>query len=147
MSCYRWFLRRIENPVEVCDLCGTIVSKNQNGICKKCKDLLDLQTKTPKRIQNIESKFNPILSVLSKFKNKDEAAIYLDDMFKSKQKKFLDVLLNRFYKHKTLEEIGQQYSNTREYIRQCEDKAIEIISKKSCILPYLFEDFNDKLEE
>lgn len=127
-------MEKSNNSVQICDICNIPIRKNQKGICVKCKQSLHKATEIPKRIINIESKFLDIKQILEQYNNSSQATIQLDIFFSTKEKIFLEVLTKRYYEHKTLDELGKTLwskSVTREYVRQCEDKAIDIIKRKT----------------
>ena len=85
---------------------------------------------TTKRIQNIQTKYEPIKDVLDEFKDSSEAFIQLNHMFTTKDKILLKVIVRRYYNKITLTELGKTLWSrevSREYVRQCEDKAIKTI--------------------
>lgn len=134
--------------INLCDLCGKPITSKQEGICQKCKKALDKATKVSKRIQNLKTKVADIRGILDQYKNSSQALVQLDSFFAPKEKKFLEVLVARYYDHKTLDGLGKELWEkgvTREYVRQCEDKAIEIIKKKTGIVPDF--DFGDGKED
>jgi len=138
--CYRWFHRRKTNPIEYCDICDKVIMKNQKGICKPCREVLEEVTKVPKRVEILDNKYKDLKPMLDKFETSDKAFTYLEHFFKPKQKKLLEILVERYYyRDKTLDEIGKKRGVTREYIRQCENKAIEILTQSMS--------FNDDEEE
>lgn len=129
-TCYRWFHRRKTNPAENCEVCGKVVMKNQKGICRPCRTVLDSASKIPKRIEVLESKYKELAPTLNEFGSSQRAFVCLEHFFKPKQKKLLEILIERYYqRNKTLDDIGKSRGVTREYIRQCENKAIEILKK------------------
>lgn len=128
LNCYRWFLKYTKEPIEYCAMCEKVITKRQKGLCTKCRKMLE-DTATPKRIQNLSTKYESISTYLQTFLDSEDAFEALKPYFKPKQQKILTVLVQRFYEHKTLDEIGKSWEKpvTREYIRQCEDKAISIV--------------------
>lgn len=113
----------------VCDVCGKKTAKRQRGLCKECRGALKL-SKTLTRIQKIENKYDLIKPVLSQHATIDDAKANLDYFFSKTQKKFLNAALERYYNHRTLQEIGDEWNVSREYVRQCEDRALKIISTR-----------------
>jgi DNA-directed RNA polymerase sigma subunit (sigma70/sigma32) len=118
--------------------------KNQKGICKPCRVILEETSKVPKRIEVLETKYQTLAPMLDKFESGDKAFTYLEHFFKPRQKKLLEVLIERYYyRDRTLDQIGKKRGVSREYIRQCENKAIEILTQTMS----LDEDDEKKFEE
>jgi DNA-directed RNA polymerase sigma subunit (sigma70/sigma32) len=114
--------------------------KSQKGICKPCKTVLEETSKVPKRIEVLDNKYKDLKPMLDKFETDDRAFMYLEHFFKPRQKKLLEILVERYYhQDRTLDEIGKKRGVTREYIRQCENKAIEILKKAMS-----FDDMDEK---
>lgn len=115
------------------------VSLNLDNLCSKCLKWFNLQTKNskikaskiPKRITILNTKYNVIKEYLTQFENADAASKACLSFFKPTQYKLLDVLKGRYFDRKTLEEIASQWGVTREYVRQCENKLIEILFHKT----------------
>jgi predicted DNA-binding protein YlxM (UPF0122 family) len=105
--------------------------------------MLDRLAKTPKRIERIEEKFDEVKSMLDAFKTPKEAYDALTPLFKPKQLKFLEVAIERYFNRKTLEEIAKKRGVTREYIRQCENKSIELLRALNSSDNSSDEDFSD----
>ena len=80
------------------------------------------------RVENIRFKFEGIVPQLKDIETKDEAYAQFSSYFTDKQLKFLDIMLERYYNNTTGTRMGEEYGCTREYIRQCEEKALQIIS-------------------
>ena len=108
VSCYRWFHRRKTNPIKNCEVCGKVIMKTQKDICKPCKTVLEKTTKIPKRIEVLEAKYQAIAPMLDKFESDSQAFTYLEHFFKPKQKKLLEILIDRYYhRENRLEDIGK----------------------------------------
>lgn len=130
VPCYRWFHRHKTKPIEYCEICGKVIMKSQKGICKGCKMVLEQVSKVPRRIEILDNKYRDLKPILDKFESDSQAFTYLEHFFKPKQKKLLEILIERYYhQDRTLDEIGKKRGVTREYIRQCEDKAIETLKR------------------
>jgi len=86
---------------------------------------------TSKRIGNIRKKFLDKVPAFGDFSSKDEAYDAFKGRFKPTQQKFLDIALERFYEGSTLLSIASRFNFSREYIRQCEDKALSILEDDS----------------
>lgn len=136
LSCYRWFHRHKDSPVEYCDLCQKVVTKRQKGICRECRIALEAGVKIPKRIERLKDKYEPVKSLLDSYDSVDKARAGLGIWFKDKEDHLVNVLIDRYYNRKTLDEIGKKERVTREYIRQCENKAISILKER----PYALDD-------
>jgi len=128
-SCYRWFYRHpYLDDSDYCNLCNKFITKrNISGTCKKCSKILKLTGYVPKRIGRLENKFEEIVPFMKNFNTKESAQIALSSIFKPKQQKILDALLERYYNKVTLQYIADQWNVSREYVRQCENTAINII--------------------
>lgn len=106
--------------------------------------MLEQVSKVPKRIEILKTKYQDLAPMLDKFESADKAYTYLEHFFKPRQKKMLEILVERYYhRNKTLDEIGKKRGVTREYIRQCENKAIEIIKNYT----YVDDDDEEKFED
>jgi len=86
--------------------------------------------KTGKRFDNIQTKFIDEVPEFENFETINDAYAILSDCFSAKQKFLLDIALERFFDGHTLEAIGARHNWTREYVRQCENKALKIISER-----------------
>jgi len=87
--------------------------------------------KAGKRLTNIKTKFLDKIPSLGRYNSRDEAYQAFHSYFRPSQTKFLDIALERYYEGRTLEAIASRFDCTREYIRQCEEKALNIIAENS----------------
>lgn len=131
-ACYRWFYRHPHlNDTDYCTLCGKFITKrNKGGVCKDCNQVLKITGHIPKRLENLEKKFEELKPHLDQFSNKQQALQLLSGVFTPKQVKYLEALLERYYDHVTLQHIADMWGVSREYVRQCENKAISILKDK-----------------
>lgn len=134
MACYKWFHKYKNESVEYCSLCGKFITKRNKGICAECRAKIHEITKEPpKRLEFMEKKFEPVVPLLQKFESMDKAFEYLHPLFKTRQTKFLEIILRRFFNHETMENIAKDWGVSREYIRQCENNALKILTSLNSI--------------
>jgi len=132
LSCYRWFLRAIQSPPLRCSVCEKIISKKQETdlLCPNCKKEIEISLFVPKRVTHMEDKYETISKFLNSLTAHNlDPEIQLTAILKFKNRKLAKIVCDRFYGKKTLHEIGQEYKVSREYIRQCEDRAVNLLEK------------------
>jgi len=130
-ACYRWFYRHpYLHTSDYCSLCDKFISKrNKSGLCKECAVILKATGHVPKRLENLDIKFAEIKPHLVQYNSKEEALTALTPLFKSKQIKYLEALLERIYDHVTLQTIADHWGTSREYVRQCENSALQTLKE------------------
>jgi DNA-directed RNA polymerase specialized sigma subunit len=130
LSCYRWFLRAAQNPPIRCTICECVISKKHEKemMCVSCRQAVQKSIYKAKRIEHMENKYAPITQFLTKIKDNGlDPELQLTSIFKFKNRKLAEIICERFYNKKTLQEVGTNYNVSREYIRQCEDKAVNLL--------------------
>jgi hypothetical protein len=125
-TCYRWFYRNKEKQQLSCSLCDKPINKRNYGMCSPCRKSIHKVASSLKRINTLQDKLSILSPVLSN-KTKTDAYSKFEHIFKPTQKSFLKILLDRYYDNTTLAEIGKEYNVSREYVRQCQDKAVQIL--------------------
>jgi len=130
-SCYRWFYRHsFLDDSDYCTVCNKFITKRTiGGMCKECKTIIKTIGYIPKRLENLETKFEDLKPYLVPYEDKDTALMALSPLFKSNQIKWLEALLERIYDKVTLQAIADQWGTSREYVRQCENKAFAILKE------------------
>jgi len=131
-ACYRWYNRHSAlDDSDYCSLCNKFITRrHKGGVCKECNLILKEVGKSPRRLELIEQKFEPIKPLLDKFDDKNSAFNALFSAFKPKQLKFLEAFLERYYDKVTLQAVADQWESSREYVRQCENKVLNILLKE-----------------
>ena len=81
------------------------------------------------RIGNIRTKFETIVPMFKTLASKDDAYNEFSHLFTEKQMKLLDIAVERYFDNTPGDTIGGRIGCSREYIRQCEEKALKIISE------------------
>lgn len=131
-TCYRWFYRHpyLDNT-NYCTLCNKFITKrNKGGMCTECNKIIKAAGSTPKRLENLEEKFKELKPFFDGFSNKEQAFKLLSESFGPKQIKCLEALLERYFEQVTLQTVADSWGVSREYVRQCENKAIVILKEK-----------------
>jgi DNA-directed RNA polymerase sigma subunit (sigma70/sigma32) len=95
-------------------------------MCSPCRKSIHKVASSLKRINALQDKLSILSPVLSN-KTKTDAYSKFEHIFNPTQKSFLKILLDRYYDHTTLAAIGKEYNVSREYVRQCQDKAVQIL--------------------
>jgi hypothetical protein len=126
-NCYRWFRKRVKEGQPTCKVCGNPTRNSLAKLCPACKSLAKA---IPKRIIRLYDKVEPIKPILSRFDGAEEAYTYLSSNLKPAHCKWLAILLERYYKHKTMDNVAKSLGVSRQYINECEKKAIGILSRK-----------------
>lgn len=129
LTCYRWFRRYLNKEIIRCSLCDRPIKKYQGMLCLPCKERIGTVGRATKRKENIRNKVINLVPQFEQLETEEEARDEFDLYFNAKQTKFLDILLERYFDATPLREIGERYNCTREYIRQCETTALDIISE------------------